>query len=105
MPSTDLNPSFIDNYLAGEVAAGRMSGPYTRDEAYAFFGGHFRTAPLGLVEKEPGVGKWRMIQNNSALDGSGGSTNSWLDAKDILIKWNTCANMADIVSPDVSRRS
>jgi hypothetical protein len=103
MASTDLNPSFIDDYLAGEVKAGRMSGPYTRDEAHAFFGGHFRTSPLGLVEKEPGMGKWRMIQNNSALDGTGQSTNSWLDAKDILIKWNTCADMADLVSSDISR--
>ncbi|KAK6967055.1 hypothetical protein R3P38DRAFT_3509002 [Favolaschia claudopus] len=96
MPTTDLNPSFIDNYLAGEVAAGRMSGPYSVEEAHAFFGGHFRTAPLGLVEKEPGLGKWRMVQNNSVLDSSGDSTNSWLDAKDILIKWSTCANMADL---------
>jgi hypothetical protein len=44
-----------------------------------------------------------MIQNNSALDGTGQSTNSWLDAKDILIKWNTCADMADLVSSDISR--
>jgi hypothetical protein len=98
MTTTDLNPSFIDNYLAGEVAAGRMSGPYSIEEAHAFFGGHFRTAPLGLVEKEPGLGKWRMIQNNSAVDAGGDSTNSWLDAKDILVRWHSCAAMADIVS-------
>src|ERR1700761_2849147 len=51
-----------------------------------------------LVEKEPGLGKWRMIQNNSAPDSAGDSTNSWLDAKDTLIRWHTCASMADIVS-------
>jgi hypothetical protein len=33
------------------------AGPvHTIDEAHAFFGGHFRTAPLGLVE-EPGAVK------------------------------------------------
>ena len=74
-----------------------MSGPFTVDEAHQIFGGHFRTAPLGLREKEPGSGKWRMIQNNSALDPSGSSTNSWLDAKDISIQWHTCSSIADIV--------
>jgi hypothetical protein len=76
-----------------------MSGPYTVAEAYAFFGGHFLTAPLGLVEKEPGKGKWCMIQNNSVLDTNGVSTNSWLDPKDIAIKWHTCSAMADMVRP------
>lgn len=96
----ELNPSFIDNYIAEEVLAGRMSGPYTMEEAYIFFGGHFRTAPLGLVEKAPaGSGKWRMVQNNSVLDNDGVSTNSWLDSKEFSIGWHTCSMMADIVSP------
>ncbi|KAK7001234.1 hypothetical protein R3P38DRAFT_3284480 [Favolaschia claudopus] len=67
MPSVELNPAFLDNYLTTEVSAGRMAGPLTVDEAHAFFGSHFRTAPLGLVEKEPGLGKWRMVQNHSVL--------------------------------------
>jgi hypothetical protein len=39
----------------------RMSGLYTIEEAHTFFGGHFRTAPLGLVEKHLGGGKFHMI--------------------------------------------
>ena len=103
MASTEHNPAFIDDYLAQEVAAGRMSGPLTMEEATIFFGGHFRTAPLGLVEKTPGSGKWRMVQNNSALDENGFSTNAWLDAKETAIGWHTCAMMADMVSFSSSR--
>nr|GAT50782.1 reverse transcriptase [Mycena chlorophos] len=98
LKTTELNPSFIDDYISSEVRAGRMSGPYTREEAFALFGGHFRTSPLGLVEKEPGGGKWRMIQNHSAPDDNGASTNSWLDPKDIMIRWYSAASMADTIA-------
>ncbi|KAJ7836149.1 hypothetical protein B0H14DRAFT_3141853 [Mycena olivaceomarginata] len=62
-----------------------------------FFGGHFRTAPLGLVE-EPGAVKYHMTQNNSAIDNAGDSTNSWVNATDISVRWHTCAAMADIIA-------
>jgi hypothetical protein len=39
-----------------------------------------------------------MIQNNSAIDNAGDSTNSWVNATDISVRWHTCAAMADIVS-------
>ncbi|KAJ7851908.1 hypothetical protein B0H14DRAFT_3137240 [Mycena olivaceomarginata] len=62
------------------------AGPvHTIDEAHAFF-----TAPLGLVE-EPGA-------NNSAIDNAGDSTNSWVNATDISVRWHTCAAMADIIA-------
>jgi hypothetical protein len=98
MPSALEHPLVIEAFLDEERAAGRVSGPYTIEEAFVFFGGHFRTAPMGLVEKEPGSSKWRMIRNLSAEDCFGTSTNGWLDAADDPITWYTCAAMADIVS-------
>jgi hypothetical protein len=98
MPSALEHPLVIEAFLDEERVAGHVSGPYTIEEAFVFFGGHFCTAPMGLVEKEPGSSKWQMIHNLSAEDCFGTSTNSWLDAADDPITWYTCAAMADIVS-------
>lgn len=98
MPSANDHPEVVDEYLAEECAAGRISGPYSREEASTLFHGHFRTAPMGVIEKEPGDGKWRIIRNLSAKDSRGVSTNSWLNADDEPIMWHSCSKMADIVS-------
>jgi hypothetical protein len=98
MPSANLHLKIIDDFLLEEKEAGRMSGPFTVEEASFIFQGHFRTAPLGLVEKNPGSANYRMIRNFSALDDSCTSTNDWLDAHKILIMWHTCYQFADCVS-------
>ncbi len=59
--SADLYPHLIDNELATETAASRMPGPFTIPQAHTIFHGHFRTSPVGIVEKTPGNGNWRMI--------------------------------------------
>jgi hypothetical protein len=108
MPSAYQFPSIISSSLAEEVAANRVSGPFTVLEAHMIFKGHFRTAPLGLVEKEPGSGELRkkqpdpsqlrMIRNHSACDPRGVSTNDWLDTHAEPTTWYSCAQMADVVS-------
>ncbi|TFY82967.1 hypothetical protein EWM64_g1051 [Hericium alpestre] len=97
MPNALEHPEFIEEHIAEELATGHLSGPFSLSEAFLFFGGHFCTAPLGVVEKEPGSGKWHMIRNLSAEDTYGNSTNGWLDAKDIVIMWHTVTYFADLV--------
>ena len=72
-----------------------MSAGLTMDQAHTFFGGHFRTAPMGVVEEE---GKFRVVHNHSALDCDGVSTNSWLDASENPTKFYTAAQFAEAVS-------
>jgi len=73
-------PHIVDNEIATELSARQMSGPFSISEATTIFNGHFRTSPLGLVEKEPGSGKWRTIHHLSKEDAAGDSTNGWLNA-------------------------
>jgi len=42
-----------------------MSGPFTTEQASIIFGGPFHSSSVGLVEKVPGYGVWRMIQHLS----------------------------------------
>ncbi|KAK0438526.1 uncharacterized protein EV420DRAFT_1221339, partial [Desarmillaria tabescens] len=83
MPSAEANPEIIENYLQDEIAAGQMGEGLSVEKAHVFFGGHFCTAPMGVVFDQQ---KPRIIHNLSAQDPEGSSTNSWLDAKD----WPTC---------------
>jgi len=61
--SCDLDPSFIDAYIAGEQAAGRYSRAFDPGELEDLIG-PFRTSPLGLVPK-PNSSDYRMIQDLS----------------------------------------
>lgn len=98
MPSATEHSDMVDTHFLDELKAGRMSGPYTIEQAHTLFHGHFHTAPIGYIERPPGCGKWRMIQNLSACDHLGISTNDWLDVKDHPIKWHTCTIFANLVS-------
>jgi len=52
LKSAELDPLYMDDFLASEVAMGWIDGPFTVAQAHVGFGGHFRTAPLGLVESQ-----------------------------------------------------
>lgn len=93
--SATIYANIIDDYLTDEIAAGRMYGGLSVDDAHIFFGGHFRTAPMAVVID--GV-KARVVHNFSAEDETGTSTNSWLDAHEAPIMWHSAALMADMVS-------
>ena len=88
----------IQAKLDKEVALGRMSGPFTIQEAERFYGGPFRTAPLAIVPK-PGDGpdQWRMVQNLSFRDEFGMSVNDFIDSDDFPTTWGTAQIMADWV--------
>ena len=95
MRSANEHPQLIDEYLIEETNAGRMSRGLTVDQAIVFFGGHFRTAPIGVVEQD---GKFRVIHNLSAIDPDGYSTNSWLDSSENATKFYSAAQFAEAVS-------
>ena len=76
---------------------GRMDGPFTIDEAHSIFASHFRTAPLGFVEK-PGSSALRLIRHHSKLDSFSTSTNGWLDSSISPTKFYSAADAADYVS-------
>ncbi|KAK0440390.1 uncharacterized protein EV420DRAFT_1581758 [Desarmillaria tabescens] len=94
-PIAEANPEIIENYLQDEIAAGRMGEGLSVEKAHVFFGGHFRTAPMGVVfdQQKPWI-----IHNLSAQDPEGSSTNSWLNAKDWLTRWYTASMYEEAVS-------
>jgi len=100
LPSANIQPEYISNLIAEEVAAGRMDGPYTIEQAHAIYQGHFRTCPLGLGEK-PGSTALCMIRHFSKEDKFGDSTNSWVGSVDFPTRWFTAAQAADFVSFDL----
>src|SRR5882724_13262766 len=59
--------------------------------------GHFKTCPLGLVDKPGSLDLW-MICHFSKDDQFGHSTNSWIDSNDFLMHWFTAATIANFVS-------
>src|SRR5882724_6688523 len=95
LASTEINPDYISNLIAGEVTAGHMDGPYSIDNVHLIYGGHFHTCPLGLVEKPGSVDLW-MICHFSKEDQFGLSTNSWLDLDDFPTRWFTACQTAEL---------
>ena len=96
-PRTTLLPDIIENKLLNETSSGRMSGPFSVEEAHVIFNGHFRTSPVGLVEKVPGDGNWRMIRHLSKTDHLGFSTNDALDSHDFPTLFFSAAHVAELV--------
>jgi len=74
-----------------------MSGPFTVSEATEIFGGFFHCSPVGLVEKIPGDGNWRMIRHLSKQDNDRNSTNNWLDSDDFPTTYFTSTWVAQFV--------
>ena len=98
LPSANIRPDIIDQELLGETASGRMSGPFTIDQATIIFNGFFRCSPVGLVEKTPGDSNWRMIRHLSKQDATGCSTNDWIDSDDFPTTYFTASWVAQFVS-------
>jgi hypothetical protein len=97
MPSAFVDLPKIDMFIEEELNSSQMSGPVSFEEALEFFNGPFHTASIGLIEKPPDSGKWRMIRNFSATDEFRVSTNNWLDSDDFPIMWHSCSVIADFV--------
>jgi len=60
LKSAELDPAYMDEFLASEVATGCIDSLFMGAQAHDIFSGHFHTAPLGLV-KNPGSTGLQMI--------------------------------------------
>jgi len=67
LKSADIDASYMDDFMAAEVASGCINGPFTVPQACTIFGSHFHTAPLGLVEKPVSSALW-LIRHHSKVD-------------------------------------
>ena len=65
MPSANEQSERVDTHFTEEIAAGRMVGPYTIQQAHELFRGHFRTAPIGFILRPPGSG--RAVKNKFCM--------------------------------------
>ena len=64
MPSTNLLPSVIDDYLRTELAKGRVADPFSSPPLT-----HLHISRFGVIPKKHQLGKWRLILDLSSPDG------------------------------------
>ena len=99
LASANIQPEIINKELLDEVATSHMSGPFSTHDAHQIFKGHFRTSPVGLVEKVEGDRNWRMIRHLLKMDDLGFSTNDALNSDDFLTVYFSASHIAEWVSP------
>jgi hypothetical protein len=104
--SVDDHRDFVTTYIQ-EVAAGRMSGPYSQAQAEDILQGPFQCSPMIVSEQAQGPGeppKLRLCRNLSKGTRAHPSTNDFIDKDSFPTKFGTAAQVAEIVStfPPVS---
>jgi hypothetical protein len=81
----------VKSYLLEEVNAGRMDGPFTRDQTEQIFGSSFYSSPL-IVDVQPqalGVpDKLRVCRNMSKGSTIHPSANSYINSEDLIFTSN-----------------
>ena len=65
MPSAIANPEVVDKYIAEEVGAGKLQAVTNPAEV-----AHTYCSPLGIIPKPHQPGKFRLIVNLSAPEGT-----------------------------------
>jgi len=98
LPSALSLPHIIDEEIHSEIAAKRLSGPFSISQVLIIFNGDLQTSPLGLIEKPPGSGKWHTIRHLSKEDEYSNLTNGWLNVEDFPMKYYSANMTADFVS-------
>lgn len=91
---------FIAANLEKEEKLGRMSEPFPADVIAETFG-HFRSSPLGVVDKATPPGakqKYRQINDASDRDAFGISVNSLIDSDAFPTQWDGPLQVALLVS-------
>ncbi|QRV84972.1 hypothetical protein RhiJN_12988 [Ceratobasidium sp. AG-Ba] len=91
-------PVVVREAIKKEVACGRYSGPFLREELELRIG-CFRSAPLGVVEKST-PGEYRIIQDFSypRSPGTHPSLNSEIDSDNFTCEWGFFDTVMDIVA-------
>jgi hypothetical protein len=106
-PSADIERDTVLEYFATETAAGRMSGPFTREEMHRICRGHFYVSPLIVSVNDQGPGlppKKRVCRNLSkaAPRSDMPAVNDFIDKGDFPTRFNMPWRMAEIVSLFIS---
>ena len=102
-PSVDEAPGAVREYLATELGAGRMEGPFSRDEMTRVCRGHFFCSPLIVASSDQGPGlppKLRVCRNLSKDDPGAGvqAVNDYIDKEDFPTRFDMPWRMAELVS-------
>jgi hypothetical protein len=100
-PSTYPYIREIKDYLQKELLAGRMSGPFSREEAEAILRGPFFSSPLvvDVQPQQPGTpDKIRICRHLSKASKSHPSVNSHIRKEDFPTRFDLASKVAEIVS-------
>lgn len=89
MASANENPELVQDYLATEIALGRIKGPY-HEAPFPVF----RCNPIGIVPKKT-PGKYRTIMNLSAPTGA--SVNDFIEKDDYSLSYVTIDKAVDYI--------
>ncbi len=101
-PSVMEHPEVVREYLDKELAAGRMSGPYSQEETERILRGPFYSSPLIVAEQDEGPEeppKYRVCRHLSKGDKvSGiGSVNSFVEKELFPTHFDMASKVADTV--------
>jgi hypothetical protein len=100
-PSCAKHEEFICSYLLEEVEARRMSGPFSRDETETILMGPFLCSPIIITVQPQNPGepnKLCLSRHLSKGNKQQLSTNVYIDKEKFPTKYNTTAEVAEIVS-------
>ncbi|KAF7303601.1 Reverse transcriptase/ribonuclease H [Mycena indigotica] len=100
-PSTLAHSSFVNDYLAEEVAAGRMSGPFSQSKTETILQGFFQCSPIIIAVQPQGPGepdKLRLCRHLSKGAPTHPSTNHFIDKDKFPTKFGTASDVAEIIS-------
>ena len=90
--------TFIAQYVAQQVALGRMEGPYDEEAVKSILGSDFSTSPLFVVDKPGSPGQFRLVQDYSYKNEDGFAVNDAVDPEDYSTQWNNAHSVAQLVS-------
>ncbi|KIJ97633.1 hypothetical protein K443DRAFT_105324, partial [Laccaria amethystina LaAM-08-1] len=100
-PSTYPYIREIKDYLQKELLAGRMSGPFSREEAEAILRGPFFSSPLvvDVQPQQPGTpDKIRICRHLSKASKSHPSVNSHIRKEDFPTCFDLASKVAEIIA-------
>jgi len=100
-PSASLYMDAVDEYLLKELCAGRMSGPFSRDETELIMHGPFQSSPLivAVQPQHPGIpDKLRICQHLSKSTKTHPSVNSHILKDDFPTRFDMASKVANMVS-------
>jgi hypothetical protein len=101
--TADVERDTTLEYLKTEIDAGRMSGPFTREEMERICRGPFYASPLIVATNDQGPGippKKRVCRNLSKADARSGTpaVNDFISKEDFPTRFDMAPAMAELVS-------